>query len=114
LTPTRLNELSATLNSLSLPIALIHSGELVERRDENDLKVYRYLFNDIGKTLALTIKLAKDDRIAAFELVEVKSSSQPAKSAKSPFRRVEWSLRGVESPFRPVESRLSSGNRKTH
>jgi hypothetical protein len=73
LTPARISELSTTLNSLSLPIAILHSEELIERRDENNLRVYRYLFNDIGKTLALTIKLTKDDRIAAFDLVEVKS-----------------------------------------
>ena len=73
LTPVRIKELSTALNSLSLPIAIFHSEELVERRDENNLRVYRYMFNDIGKTLALTIQLTKDDRIAAFDLVEVMS-----------------------------------------
>jgi len=72
LTPARVKELAFTLNSLTLPIAIVHSEELVDRRDENDLRVYRYLFNDIPKTLSMTIKFTKDDKIAAFELIEVK------------------------------------------
>ena len=75
LTGDRANELARTLNSLSLPVALFHSEELVERRDEKELRVYRYLFNDIPKTLRLTVKLTKDDKIAAFDLVEVKPAS---------------------------------------
>jgi hypothetical protein len=66
-------EAALTLNSLTLPIALINSEELVERREENGLRVYRYLFNDIPKTLAATIKLTSDDKIAEFDLAEVKS-----------------------------------------
>jgi hypothetical protein len=31
---------------LSLPVTVIHLGELVERREENDLRVYRYLLTD--------------------------------------------------------------------
>jgi len=72
LTPARVNELAMTLNSLTLPVALLHSEELVERRTEKDLRVYRYLFNDIPRTLSLTVKLRKDDKIAAIDLVEVK------------------------------------------
>lgn len=63
-------EISDRLNSLSVPVALIHLSELVERRDENDLRVYRYLMIDIGGTLSCTVKLTKDDRIASIELSE--------------------------------------------
>lgn len=74
LTTVRVSELAATLNSLSLPIAIVHSEELVARHNESDLRVYRYLFNDIGKTLSLTIKLTPEDKIAAFDLLEAKAS----------------------------------------
>jgi CubicO group peptidase (beta-lactamase class C family) len=72
-TRERVKEAALTLNSLTLPIALINSEELVERREENGLRVYRYLFNDIPKTLTVTIKLTSDDRIAEVDLAEVKA-----------------------------------------
>jgi hypothetical protein len=71
LTPDRLSELAALLNSLTLPVAIIHSEELIGRRDENGMRVYRYVFNDIGKTLSLTLKLTIDDKIAEFDLREI-------------------------------------------
>ena len=73
LTRERVREAARTLNSLTLPIALINSEELVERREENGLRVFRYLFNDIPKTLTATIKLTSDDKIAEFDLAEVKA-----------------------------------------
>ena len=69
---TDIHRLASLLNSLSLPVAIISSEELIERRDEGRLRVYRYLFTDIGQTLSLTMKVTNDDKIAAFELVEVK------------------------------------------
>ena len=75
LTPTRINEVANLLNSLTLPVAIVHSEELVERRDENGLRLYRYVFNDIGKTLSLTIKINPKDKIAAFALVDAKGSN---------------------------------------
>ena len=50
--------------SLSLPVAIIHLSELVERREENDSRVYRYLLIDMGRTLSCTVKLTRDDKIA--------------------------------------------------
>jgi hypothetical protein len=66
--PVRARQLGETLNSLSLPVAVIHLSELVERRAENNLRVYRYLLIDIGKTLWCTVKLTKDDKIADLEI----------------------------------------------
>ena len=66
--PVRAKQLGETLNSLSLPVAVIHLGELVERRDENDRRVYRYLMTDLGQTLVCTVALTKDDKIAALEI----------------------------------------------
>lgn len=57
-----------SLNSLSLPIAIIYTSELIERREENGLRTYRYLLNDMTKSLSCTVKLTKDDKIAHFQL----------------------------------------------
>ena len=69
--PRRATQIGELLGSLSLPVAIIHLSELVERRDERGLRVYRYLLTDIGKTLSCTVKLTKDEKIAGLELSEV-------------------------------------------
>jgi len=69
--PGRAKQIGDLLGSLSLPVAVIHLSELVERRDESGLRVYRYLLTDIGKTLSCTVKLTKDEQIAGLELSEV-------------------------------------------
>ena len=61
--PQKAKEVGTLLNTLSLPIALIFTNELVEKKDENGLRVYRYAFNDIGKTIFCTIKLTSADKI---------------------------------------------------
>ena len=57
-----------SLSSLSLPIAVIYTSELIERREENGLRTYRYLLNDMTKSLSCIVKLTKDDKIADFQL----------------------------------------------
>jgi CubicO group peptidase (beta-lactamase class C family) len=66
--PDRAAEIGKTLDSLSLPIAVIYTNELTERREENGLRVYKYLLTDLTKTLSCTVKLTKDDKIADFHL----------------------------------------------
>ncbi len=66
--PDRAKQFGESLNLLSLPIAVIYTNELIERREENDLRVYRYFLNDMTKTLSCTVKLTKDDKIADFQL----------------------------------------------
>jgi CubicO group peptidase (beta-lactamase class C family) len=68
LTPDRVASVAALLNSLSLPIAIIHTNELVEHHLEGDFRVRRYLLNDLGQTLSFTVKVSKDDKIAGFEV----------------------------------------------
>jgi len=68
--PARAAQIGESLNSLSLPIAVIYTNELVERRDENNLRVYRYLLNDMTRSLSCTVKLTKDEKIADFQLRE--------------------------------------------
>jgi CubicO group peptidase (beta-lactamase class C family) len=70
--PDRAKELGESLNSLSLPVAVIHLSELVERRDENELRIYRYLLTDIGKSLSCKVKLTKNDKIAGLELTPIR------------------------------------------
>jgi len=73
--PGRAKQIGETLGSLTLPVAIIHLSELVERRDENGLRIYRYLLTDIGKTLSCTVKLTKEDKIAGIELRQLESQS---------------------------------------
>ena len=69
--PARAKEINESLNTLSLPVAVIFSAlDLTERRDEGGLRVYRYVLTDLGKTLFCTIKLTKDDKIADLQLRE--------------------------------------------
>jgi D-alanyl-D-alanine carboxypeptidase len=65
--PNRAKAVGERLNSLSLPIALIFTNELMERREEGGLRVYRYALTDIGKSLFCTIRLTSDDKIAGLE-----------------------------------------------
>ena len=64
-------EIQQSLNSFSLPVAIIHTSELVERRVENNVRIYRYLLTDIGRSLLCTVKLTPDDKVSAIELVEL-------------------------------------------
>lgn len=68
LSPQRVKTLRDTINSLSLPVAVVHLSEVVERRDEGGLRVYRYLLIDLGQTLSCTIKLTRDGKIASLDL----------------------------------------------
>jgi CubicO group peptidase (beta-lactamase class C family) len=67
--PNQALKLSEMLNSLSLPVAVIHLGELVERREEQSLRVYSYELVDIGQTLVCTMKLTSDNKVAGIELI---------------------------------------------
>ena len=58
-------------DAFSLPAAIIHSSELIERKTENNLRIYRYLLTDIGRSTICTVKLKPDDTIASVELVEL-------------------------------------------
>ena len=58
-------------DAFSLPAAIIHSSELIESKTENNLRIYRYLLTDIGRSAICTVKLKPDDTIASVELVEL-------------------------------------------
>ncbi|HEV8429799.1 MAG TPA: serine hydrolase domain-containing protein [Pyrinomonadaceae bacterium] len=62
------NQTARNLKSFSLPVAIIHSSELIERKTENNLRVYRYLLTDIGHSAICTVKLTPDDKLASVEL----------------------------------------------
>ena len=53
-------QISEGLNSLSLPVAVIYTNELIERREENGFRTYRYLLNDVTRTLSSTDILLSD------------------------------------------------------
>ena len=60
--------IAQALNAFSLPIAIIHSNELIEQRTENNQRLYRYLLTDIGSSLSLTVRLTTDNKIASIQL----------------------------------------------
>jgi len=59
------------LKAFSLPVAIIHSSELIERKTENNQRVYRYLLTDIGRSAICTVKLTPDDKLASVQLVQL-------------------------------------------
>ena len=64
-------EIAQSLNAFSLPVAIIHSSELIERKTQNNLRVYRYLLTDIGRSAICTVKLTPDDKIISLQLVKL-------------------------------------------
>jgi CubicO group peptidase (beta-lactamase class C family) len=66
--PDPAKQIGERLNSMSLPIAIIHTNELIERREENGLRIYRYAMNDLGSSLFCTVRLTKDEKIASLQL----------------------------------------------
>jgi hypothetical protein len=62
--PDKAKEVGNFLNTLSLPVALIFTNELIAKKEEAGLRIYRYAFNDIGKTIFCTIKLTSAAKIA--------------------------------------------------
>ncbi len=64
-------KIQQSVNAFSLPVAIISSGELIERRNENNLRVYRYLLTDIGRSVTCTVKITPDDKISSIELVDL-------------------------------------------
>ena len=60
--------IAQNLNAFSLPVAIIHSSELIEQKTENQRRVYRYLLTDIGSSLTFTIEVTADNKIAAIQM----------------------------------------------
>jgi hypothetical protein len=68
--PGEAKQIGDRLSSLSIPIAVIYTSELIKRQEINGFRIYRYLLNDMTKSLSGTIRLTKDDKIADFQLRE--------------------------------------------
>jgi len=66
-------EVAQRLNSFSLPVAIIHSSELIELKTENGLRIYRYLLTDIGQSMICTVKLTPDDKVTSVEVEELRA-----------------------------------------
>jgi CubicO group peptidase (beta-lactamase class C family) len=64
-------QVQQSLSAFSLPVAIIHSSELIERRSENNMRVYRYLLTDIGRSVICTVKLMPDDKVSSLEVQEL-------------------------------------------
>jgi CubicO group peptidase (beta-lactamase class C family) len=59
--------IAESLNAFSLPVAIIHSSELIEQKTENGRRVFRYLLTDIGSSITLTVELTADNKIASIQ-----------------------------------------------
>jgi hypothetical protein len=58
--PTKAQMIGELLRSLTLPVAVVNLGELVERRD----RVFTYVLTDIGGTLVCTMTVTEDNKVA--------------------------------------------------
>ena len=63
--------IAQNLNAFSLPVAIIHSSELIEQKTENRRRVYRYLLTDIGGSLTVTIELTADGKIDSVKMAHL-------------------------------------------
>ncbi len=63
-----------SLNAFSLPVAIIHSSELIEQKTQNNQRLYRYLLTDIGSSVSLTVHLSEDNKIASIQRRSVAST----------------------------------------
>ena len=63
--------IAQVLNAFSLPVAIIHSSELIEQKIENNQRRYRYLLTDIGSSLSLTVHITTDNKISSIELAQL-------------------------------------------
>jgi CubicO group peptidase (beta-lactamase class C family) len=63
--------IAQSLNAFSLPVAIIHSSELIEQKTETQRRVYRYLLTDIGGSLTVTVELTADTRIDAIKIAHL-------------------------------------------
>jgi CubicO group peptidase (beta-lactamase class C family) len=63
--------IAQSLNAFSLPVAIIHSSELVEQKIQNQRRLYRYLLTDIGSSLLLTVQVTADNKIASIQMTQL-------------------------------------------
>jgi CubicO group peptidase (beta-lactamase class C family) len=63
-------QIRESLEAFSLPVAIIHASELLEQRTDNNVRVYRYLLTDVGRSLICVVKLTSDDKLSSIELAE--------------------------------------------
>ena len=64
-------QIAQGLNAFSLPVAIIHSSELIDQKNKKNHRLYRYLLTDIGSSLSLTIQLTMDNKIASIQMVQL-------------------------------------------
>lgn len=63
--------IAQSLNAFSLPVAIIHSSELIEQKIVNNQTLYRYLLTDIGSSLSLTVQLTTDNKVASIQMAQL-------------------------------------------
>ena len=70
--PQKIRELERTLRSLSIPIAVIFTSDVIERREKGSVTTYRYLLSDVTKSFISTIRLNPKGEITALDIEPAK------------------------------------------
>lgn len=70
--PQKIRELETTLRSLSIPIAVIFTSDLIDRHEKGAVTTYRYLLSDVVKSFICTVSLNSDSEITALEIEQYK------------------------------------------
>lgn len=71
--PAKAKRIGDALDTLSIPIAVIYTSELIGRRMENDRRIFTYLLSDVTKSFVCTVELTIDNKIAELELAAERS-----------------------------------------
>jgi CubicO group peptidase (beta-lactamase class C family) len=66
--PEKIKQVERTLRSLSIPIAVIFSSELLDRSENSGMRKYRFLLSDVTKSFICTATLNASDEIAELDL----------------------------------------------
>ena len=65
-------QIRESLNAFSLLVAITHASELLEQRTENNVRVYRYLLTDVGRSGVCEVRLTPDDKFTSIVVAEVR------------------------------------------
>jgi len=70
--PQKIKHLEQTLRSLSIPVAVIFTSDLLDRHDDGGMRKYRYLLSDVTKSFVCTVIVNSNDEIDALDIDEHK------------------------------------------
>ena len=66
--PAKARQIGDSLDTLSIPVAVIYTNELIGRRTAQNRRIFTYLLSDVSKSFVCTVELTTDNKIAKLEL----------------------------------------------